>query len=256
MDEQRWTRVLATLLVFYLLVVAGGGVFYLIYNFPSKPNGEWKFPHGPESSDRGMLLLAAVAGATGSFIHGAQSLSSYLGNREFKPSWAAWYFLRPWVGGVLALAIYFVIRAGLVAGTGLIDPHSVVALGLLGGWFSKTTTDKLQEVFETLFKTDEDKKRKDKLTPIAKPIIESIEPSRVPPGHDQLIIKGKNFQKEARVNVGDTKLIPTFESSERLSVSLSDLPQRPTPGSKVTVQVENPKGPNPLSDGKEIEFAP
>ena len=33
----------------------------------------------------------------------------------------------------------------------------------LSGWFSKTTTDKLQEVFETLLKTDQDKKRKDKL---------------------------------------------------------------------------------------------
>ena len=43
------------------------------------------------------------------------------------------------------------------------NPYGIVAIGILGGWFSKATTDKLQEVFETLFKTDADKQRKDKL---------------------------------------------------------------------------------------------
>jgi hypothetical protein len=71
--------------------------------------------------------------------------------------------LRPWIGAVLAFAVYFALRAGLVTGAEGLNPYGVVATGVLAGWFSETTTDKLQEVFGTLFKTDEDRIRKDKL---------------------------------------------------------------------------------------------
>ena len=64
---------------------------------------------------------------------------------------------------MLGLAIYFVMRAGLIGSAGDVNPYGLVSMGLLGGWFSKTTTDKLQEVFETLFKTDQDAERTDKL---------------------------------------------------------------------------------------------
>jgi len=36
------------------------------------------------------------------------------------------------------------------------NPYGVTAISLLGGWFLKTTTGKLQEVFEVLFKTNAD----------------------------------------------------------------------------------------------------
>ena len=170
---------LAMILVIYLLFVGLGAAMVVIANFPTESLTEKgtvivfseiedirlkMFSFGKLGSvDRGLLLLAFFAGIAGSFLHAAQSLSSYVGNAEFKASWTTWYFLRPWIGGVLGFAIYFALRAGLIAGVSGINPYGVVALGLLGGWFSKTTTDKLQEVFDTLFKTDEDKKRKNKL---------------------------------------------------------------------------------------------
>src|SRR5262245_18366787 len=117
--------------------------------------------HGRDST---LLAQAALAGIVGSFLHAAQSLTSYVGNDTFKMSWASWYLMRPWIGSILALAMALAAHAGLVgAGGGGANIYGITAIGLLGGWFSKTTTDKLQEVFTTLFKTDADRERADKL---------------------------------------------------------------------------------------------
>lgn len=110
-----------------------------------------------------LLLLAFFSGMAGSFIPAGQSLSSYMGNTRYVGSWFAWYFLRPWIGGVLGLTLFFTLHVGFIAGTSSINPFAIVLLGILGGWFSKTTTDKLKEVFENLFVTKEDEKREDSL---------------------------------------------------------------------------------------------
>jgi hypothetical protein len=176
MNHKKLEFWLAIVLVIYLLVVGLGAAVGVILNFPSLENDGVVFPQINEagkaqfapfgfvvSADQGLLLLALLAGVAGSFLHAAQSLCSYIGNAEFKASWAAWYFMRPWIGGILGFAIYFAFRAGLITGPGAVNPYGVLALGLLGGWFSKITTDKLQEVFETLFKTNLDEQRKNKL---------------------------------------------------------------------------------------------
>ena len=175
MDMYKAEFLLAILLVTYLFFIGIGATTLVIINFPAESKNGIAFQQGENhkpillpfavqiTENQGLLILAFFSGISGSFLHAAQSLSSYMGNQDFKASWTPWYLLRPWIGGVLGFAIYFALRAGLVAGTTAVNPHGVVALGLLGGWFSKTTTDKLQEVFETLFKTDQDSKRKDKL---------------------------------------------------------------------------------------------
>jgi len=168
--------IITGLLIVYLAVIGIGAGALIVVNFPTKVEGNgYEFPREStgelglkpfgvmNSGEQGLALLALLAGIVGSFIHAAQSLSTYLGNRAFRISWASWYFFRPWIGGTLGLAIYFVIGAGFLAGSDSLNPYGVVALGLLGGWFSKTTADKLEEVFETLFKTDADEQRADKL---------------------------------------------------------------------------------------------
>ena len=61
-----------------------------------------------------LILLVAVCGALGSFIHVATSFTDYLGNKQFEKSWIPWYLLRPFIGATLALSFYFLIRGGLV----------------------------------------------------------------------------------------------------------------------------------------------
>lgn len=207
-----------------------------------------------QSNNRGFLLLALFAGVVGSFLHAAQSLSSYVGNAAFKASWTLWYVLRPWIGGILGLAVYFAFRAGLMSGADAADPYGVVAIGLLGGWFSKTTTDKLQEVYDTLFKTKEDKKRKDKLHEAKRPVIKKIEPSPVPTDVNKITIRGENFQKRATIEIDGEELKADFVSETELTVSIDKLPQRPASGTETLIQVKNPEGPVPVSKGFKLLF--
>lgn len=70
----------------------------------------------------------------------------------------------------LALVFYFVIRGGFLSTTGGaqdINPYGIAALAGLVGMFSKQATDKLSEVFGTLFRSapgEGDAKRQQPLT--------------------------------------------------------------------------------------------
>lgn len=246
---------LALFLIVYLLLVGAGAAVGVIASFPTETANGPSFPDWlGVSPEQGLIALAALAGVAGSFLHAAQSLSSYIGNRAFRASWAVWYFLRPWIGGVLGFAIYFAFRAGLVSGTDGVNSYGVVALGLLGGWFSKTTTDKLQEVFETLFKTNEDRKRKDKLHMAGKPVIDAVVPSPVPGAQPDITVIGRHFMDGCTVFVGGQEIDTAFVSETELQVVLDQLVQRPSGGAQVVLRVRNPEGAESLSDPFAVAF--
>ena len=261
---------LAIALIVYLLIVGLGASAVIIVNFPTTTPGStgliMEFPKSPTgilqllhfgpgpTAEQGLILLAFSAGVAGSFLHAAQSLSSYVGNNEFKASWTSWYFLRPWIGGILGIAIYFAFRAGLVGGTNSVNPYGVVAFGLLGGWFSKATTDKLQEVFKVLFKTDEDEKRKDKLRPNDRPVVDGFEPPSVPSGGNEIVIVGRNFLRGATVLIDNEELQAEWVSETKLKIVLGSLTKRPAAGAEVLVCVKNPEGDEPSSEGRKLKF--
>jgi hypothetical protein len=111
-----------------------------------------------------------LAGAFGSYVHAATSFVTYVGNRTLRASWTWWYLLRPVLGMVLAVIFYFVVRGGLLsagAAASEVSPFGIAAVAGLVGMFSKQATDKLQEVFDNLFRTkagEGDDQRRDKLT--------------------------------------------------------------------------------------------
>jgi len=240
-------------LVIYLSFAGIMSVLVVISSFPLVSDGTLTFPTegmgGPilswfaaaQSPERGLLVLAFFGGLAGSFLHAAQSLASYLGNTKFKLSWTVWYLLRPLIGGVLGFALYFAMRAGLVQGSDSPDPYGVVALGLLGGWFSKTTTDKLQEVYGTLFKTDADKERKDKLDSEDGmiPVIEKVDPSEIMPDVAVLEITGEGFTKDSKVEIDEQQLTPEYVSENLLKVDLGALEKRPA-AKDAALRVLNP----------------
>jgi len=112
------------------------------------------------------LMIVAVAGALGSYIHLATSFADYVGSRKLVWSWGWWYVLRPFIGMALAVIVYFVVRGGLITGQGgaeNLSPYGVAAIAGMAGMFSKQATDKLREVFENLFRTEKSLDRPDKL---------------------------------------------------------------------------------------------
>lgn len=114
------------------------------------------------------LLIVAIAGAIGSYIHVATSFADFVGNRRLRSSWEVWYLLRPLIGSSLAVLVYFVIRGGLISSTSGADqmsPYGIAAMAGMCGLFSKQASDKLQEIFEETFRTRQSVERADPLAP-------------------------------------------------------------------------------------------
>ncbi len=104
-----------------------------------------------------MMLIAILMGVIGAMVHAMTSFADFVGNRRLARSWLPWYFLRPVIGSGLSLFFYVGFRAGLLTGSTTtstdINPFGIAAIGGLAGMFSKQATDKLSEVFSTMFKT-------------------------------------------------------------------------------------------------------
>jgi hypothetical protein len=177
-----------------------------------------------------LLVLVMIVGALGSLIHVATSFADFLGNRRFYLSWSAWYLLRPVVGASLALLLYFAVRGGFLsasAQSSSINPYGIAALAGLAGLFSKQATDKLREVFETLFKVSSragDAQRKDNLAN-AVPMLIAVEPDQLTVGATNvtLALHGAHFIGGATVaRVNGTAESTRVLSDQQLELTLPD----------------------------------
>jgi hypothetical protein len=181
------------------------------------------------SFDERLLLLVIVAGILGSFVHGATSLADYIGNDCFNRKWTWFYLLRPVIGMALALVFYFVIRGGFLTtnvGATDINPYGIAALAGLVGMFSKQATDKLSEVFSTLFKSgsgEGDEKRADPLRPKPTTIAINIDPPEVIAGSEGLniTVAGTDFVEGSTIFLNDSPQPTTFESDTQLSAQVA-----------------------------------
>src|SRR6266513_111260 len=63
----------------------------------------WIGPDFTVSATTAALLLAAVAGVTGSVVHTVGVFSSRVGRRTFEGSYVWWYLLRPFAACLLAV---------------------------------------------------------------------------------------------------------------------------------------------------------
>ena len=227
-----WER---TVLLFYLGGVALLLMYFLVRLWPDgAASGSgwnkqlyvfWKRePIQYVSDDVRLLLLVMVAGGLGSFIHAATSFVDYVGNRRFVSSWTLWYVMRPLIGSTLALILYVAVRGGLLsatAGSQSVSPFGVVAIAALAGMFSKQATDKLNELFSTLFKTSEgDSARKDKLD--VAPKVNSVDPRTLHSGDDvDLTITGSGFESASIARINGQARPTTFVDASKITVKLS-----------------------------------
>ncbi len=196
--------------------------------------------------DERLILLVIVAGGLGSFVHASTSFADYVGNDRFGRTWTWWYLLRPFIGVSLALVFYFVLRGGFLTSTGgadNINPYGIAALAGLVGMFSKQATDKLNEVFTTLFKPADgkgDAQRKDSLQDEAANKIPTISKIDVIAGSGEttVAITGTNFAEKAEVKLNDEALEITSRSATELVARLK--PEHIITADAMTLTVINP----------------
>ena len=227
----------------YLAVLASALFVVLASLWDAGADGLYTIPFGLKVTENvRLLLIAAVCGALGSFVHAATSFAGYVGNQRVVSSWLCWYYFRPMIGGALAVVLYFVSRAGFVGG-GDVNEYGVAAISGMTGMFSKQATDKLDEVFTTMFKTGAqsgDAQRSHKLHHDA-PAIVSVSPATLSAGTTpaQIVITGTRLVQESVVRVNGSPRPGTLDGS-RLTVTLTEEDVR-TAGT-LAITVSNPDG--------------
>jgi len=107
------------------------------------------------SEDIRLLLLCVFSGGLGATLHGANSLVNFVGNRRLVRSWMLWYVLRPFIGNIVGVVLFSVLKGGLLLVTvkgGEVTPNSIGVVGVatLAGMFSEQAVEKLRATFEGL----------------------------------------------------------------------------------------------------------
>ena len=103
-------------------------------------------------------LIASMFGALGGAVHALSSLTTWRGTNKLESSWTQWYIARPLVGAAISFIIYVIVRAGYFDSSTVINDGSlsisvygIAAIGALVGFMSSAATQKLKDVFDTVF---------------------------------------------------------------------------------------------------------
>jgi hypothetical protein len=111
-----------------------------------------------------LLLMVLLTGAFGSCTYALKSLADYRGDNKLFATWVLYYWIQPFEGAGIAFLLYLVIRGGFLGGTSAdiktANQFGMCAIAGLAGAFSDTAFLKLREVFQTLFKPQDDRSGK------------------------------------------------------------------------------------------------
>jgi hypothetical protein len=123
------------------LFVAG-----LVYRFALAP------------SDTLVLVLVVVMGLLGSSLH-----LSYIYVNEYAARPISFYLFRPFLGTIMALAMYIVAKAGIplftdvsrTSGTASVNPYFISFLGIISGLLSERALEGLRQVGSSYFRENQ-----------------------------------------------------------------------------------------------------
>lgn len=216
-----------------------------------------------------ILILVAVLGGLGSFIHAGTSFVEYVGNEQLGRSWTWWYVLRVPIGASLALILYIAFRGGLFstsATSGVVNIYGVGALAALAGLFSKQATNKLEDVFSALFRVPDgkgDDRLKDSLAN-PRPTVTATEPARLIEGAETtLAVRGTGFAEKAQARLRRLATDEVLEAKSeyvddtqlRVVLAAADLAEAARRG-KLEVVVVNPPPGGGASDPILVDIDP
>jgi hypothetical protein len=184
-----------------------------------------------------LLQLIMIFGAGGALVHALRSLYGYVGNKQFEPNWAPFYFARPFEGAVLALLTIFMLEDSLIdalpATITLKNVWTVCGVAGLVGLFTDKALRKLEQIFDAVLTPPADT-RDGKLTasaPLA-PALAKLTPEKATAGGEATDIQlaGDRFESDAAVLVNGSPRATVFQSAQSLSFTLTkaDLSQAGT----------------------------
>ncbi len=112
----------------------------------------------PAPLEENVLLMVMLMGILGGFLHLTSSLAIYVGNRHLLRSWVIYYLLMPVEGPALAVALYLLLRVGVLsppstgqASTANLNFVGIYGFSVLAGIFSKQALEMLADVFNIVF---------------------------------------------------------------------------------------------------------
>jgi hypothetical protein len=190
-----------------------------------------------------LLILVAVAGFLGNMIHIATSFTTYVGAEKFRKSWILWYFVRPVTASGLALILYFIFRAGFLNSANdnsNLNLYGVLTLSVLAGLFTDIATQKMKEVFETVFKPKD--ARPDKLDGARSADDEGFLVTDVSPAKldrincNKIVITGSNLDKgKINVLISDTIVPQVIITKEKIEFDYTATPEEVQKGMALIV---------------------
>ncbi|XVQ09216.1 IPT/TIG domain-containing protein [Spirillospora sp. CA-255316] len=164
-----------------------------------------------------LFVIVMAAGAVGGVVHALRSLYWYVGNRSLRRSWLMMYLFLPFVGALLGLIVYLVLRGGLTSPTGGssdANPYGVTAIAALVGLFSQETAEKLRAVFATLLTPA--KAGRDQALP---PQVHSVEPASGPVGA-VVVVRGVGLGSASTVRFGTVDAPVTDAGDDRVQTAV------------------------------------
>lgn len=187
-----------------------------------------------------LFVIVAVAGALGALIHSLRSLYWYVGNRALRRSWLLMYAALPFIGALLGLVVYLVLRGGLtssIAQSSDINPYGMAAVSALVGMFSQETSEKLRTVFATLLAPAE--AGRDQALP---PRVVSVRPAAAAVG-TIVTIQGIGLGTALAVAFGGAEAQPEIISDHEIRVAVpagadDGFPVVKTPSGPITSPIE------------------
>jgi hypothetical protein len=101
-----------------------------------------------------LVLISILFGVLGASVQGISSLVVWNSRGKLEEGWGLWYIARPLVGAALSVMTYLIIRVGLIpspSGALVINDFGVAAIGALVGLMADEMSQKLRDVFDSLF---------------------------------------------------------------------------------------------------------
>jgi len=109
-----------------------------------------------------LILLVLFVGGFSASVFGLNSFANYSGQELLKANWLWLYFARPIIGAGVAFVFYLIVRGGFLAGTNVdvkaVTPFGFVAVAALVGMFSDAAINKLNDIFDTMFRAKDTRK--------------------------------------------------------------------------------------------------